>query len=149
MPATEPLCQLIGIKPWQLSKEESIFLEMELFSFICKELEYIFKINQQNYFQFLKFNIEKEYTMLDKNLAQLLIKDILRSGQYTLEGIARYIDIHEDAVHEVYIGRNTNPSAMLLLRTIELHRSIRRDFYYSMMKKIMQKVMIQEIHAEN
>lgn len=144
MPATEPLCQLIGVEKWQLSKEENIFLEMELFFFICKELQQLYKIQQQHYLKFLNINIEKDNTMIDNNLAQLLVKDILRTGQYTIEGIARYIDTHEDAVHEVYFGRNKNPSANFLLKTIELHRSVRKDFYLSLMKRFARTLMIHE-----
>ena len=74
--------------------------------------------------------------MLEANFVRLIIKDILATEEYNLKGIAYYTDTHEDVVQEVIDGRNTNPSATLLRRSIDLHRLVRRDLYHSIVKKI-------------
>ena len=73
---------------------------------------------------------------LEANLACFILKDILSTEEYNLSGIACYTNTHEDVIHEVIEGRNINPSATLFRRCIDLHRSVRRDLYQSIMKKI-------------
>lgn len=136
MPAMEPLYNLIGISTYKLSKKETFILEAELFTRLCEELKEIFRKQHEDYFRLMKFTTEKENTMLEINFIRLMMRDILSSKEYTLEGIARYTDTHEDIVQEIFSGRNTSPSAKLLQRTIELHRSIRRDLYNAIIKKI-------------
>ena len=126
----------MGVSTCKLSKEEIFILEAELFTCICEELKEFFRNHHRDYFRLMKFTIEQENAMLEINFIRLIMKDIVSSEEYTLEGIARYTDIHEDIVQEVFTGRNINPSAKLLRRIIELHRSIRRDLYNAIMKKI-------------
>lgn len=74
--------------------------------------------------------------MLETNFVRLIIKDILATEEYDTQGVARYAYTHEDVIQEVIDGRNLNPSAMLLRRSIDLHRTVRRELYHSIMKKI-------------
>lgn len=136
MAAMEPLCRLIGINPACLTKEENYLLEAELLRSICSELREIFRIRYKDFFRFIKFSKEKENDMLERNFVSLVIKDILASGEYTLEGFAKYADTHEDVVHEIVSGVNTNPSATLLRRVIDLHREVRSDLYEEIINKI-------------
>ena len=80
--------------------------------------------------------------MLEENFIRLVLNDILSTNEYTLEGIANYVDTHEDVIHEVISGRNSNPSAMLLRRAIELHRLVRNELYSAFMKKIAEKYLV-------
>lgn len=136
MAAMELLCHSVGINPSKLSKEEIILFEAELLAQICKALKEIFRQQYKGYFRLMKFTMEKENTMLDSMFVRLVIKDVLSTEEYNLKGIAYYTDTHEDVIQEVIDGRNTNPSAALLRRSINLHRSVRRDLYRSIMKKI-------------
>ena len=141
MSTTEPLCRLIGIDPKTLSKEESMLLEAELFYNICEELTDHFKKQHKDYFRLMKLTKEMENVMLEENFIRLVMKDILSTNEYTLDGIANYTDTHEDVVREVILGRNSNPSAMLLRKTIELHRLVRSELYGEFMKKIAEKYL--------
>ena len=58
MSAMEPLCRLIGIDPYKLSKEECIFLEAELLYSICEELKEYFREAAQRLFSFNEFTME-------------------------------------------------------------------------------------------
>lgn len=136
MSAMEPLYNLIKINSNKFSKKEIIVLEAELFVRTYEELKKIFRESYKEYFRLLKFTKKNEKAMIENNFTRLILQDILSTEEYTLQGIARYTDTHEDVVQEVIDGRNTSPSAIFLRRIIELHRSIRRDLYQSIMKKI-------------
>lgn len=136
MAAMELICQWADISLSNLSKEELFFVEAEFFIRVCDELKIFFKKQYSNYFQIMKFTKEMENTMLETNFVRLILKDILLTEEYNLTGIACYTNTHEDVVQEVLDGRNSSPSAMLLRRSIDLHRSVRRELYHSIIKKI-------------
>jgi hypothetical protein len=136
MPAIEPLCHLIGINYKKLSKKENMLLEAELFSRICNELKEFFRKKYKNFFHFMDFTIEMEDIMLEENFMRLIIEDILSTEEYTLQGIARYTDTHEDIISDLASGLNTKPLALCLRKTIELHRTVRHELYRAIAKKI-------------
>lgn len=136
MSAPEPLSQLIGINPAKLSQGENILLEIELFSRIYEELKEVFRHQYREYFHFMKLNKEMENTMLESKLIRFIIQDILSSKEYTIEGIACYAATHADIIYEAYMELNQQPSAALLRKIIELHRTVRRDLYQKITKKI-------------
>lgn len=141
MAAMEPLCRLIGINLSYLTKEEIYLFEAELLRCICNELKEIFRKRYIDFFRFIKFSKDMENEMLERNFVSLIIKDILSSGEYTIEGFAEYTDTHEDVIHEVISGINTNPSAILLRRVIDLHRVVRGDLYDEIIKKIITQYL--------
>jgi CTP:phosphocholine cytidylyltransferase-like protein len=139
MPATELLCNLIGISSSSLSREETLLIEADLYARVYKELTSLFRSLHSSYFQLMKFTQEMEETMLEETLARCVINDILSSEEYTLSGIAYYTQTPEDIVYDLAIGQNTCPSAKLLRRIIELHRSVRPTLYDEIFKKISNK----------
>lgn len=136
MPAIQLLSQIIGVNTAKLSKEEHLILEAELFTRVCEELQTLFKIRYQSYFYVIKCNKEMEGAWMEARFIRCLIKDILSTEEYTLSGIAYYIQIPEDVVCDVAIGLNTNPSAAFLRKMIELHKSVRPELYQGILKKI-------------
>src|SRR6185312_11174509 len=136
MPATDSLCNFIGIDLSSFSKKELILLEAYLLERICEELKEIFRMQHQNFSRFIHFNTQMENEMLEGNFLCLVIKDILSTGEYTIEGIAEYTDIHCDVIHEVITGKNPNPSAAFLRKIIALHRSVRRYLYDGIIKNV-------------
>ena len=144
MPATELLCHLVGICPAKLTKEENLILEIELFTRICEELKEGFKTKYKDYFRIIKCNAEMENAIMEANFVRCVINDILSTEEYTLDGIACYTQTPEEVVHELATGWNTSPSAVLLRRIVELHRSVRRELYDAMMKKISATILAPE-----
>jgi hypothetical protein len=136
MTATVPLFKLMGIDSSRLLKEELLILEAELFLCILNELKEIYRGQCNNYFRLMKLTKEMENSMLDADFLSLIIKDILSTQEYTLQGIAEYIDFHEDILVDIVTGKNQCPSSMFLKRIIELHRSVRLELYQTIMKKI-------------
>jgi hypothetical protein len=136
MTAMEPLCQLIDIHPNNLSHEENLIVEAELFTRICEELKEIIRAYYRDYFHLMKFNQLMENTMIEANFIRCVINDILATEEYSLSGIACYTDTPEDVIHEVIAGNNHNPSWLFSRKIIELHRSVRPEIYQAIMKKI-------------
>jgi len=141
MPAIQPLYLLLEVNHNKFSKEEYLFIEAELFRRICEEVREIFEKQLKEYFHLMNFTIEMEDEMLEANFLRLIINDILSTEDYTLEGIARYTGIHEDVIHEVISGRNSTPSAILLQRALDLHRTVRSDLYREIIKKIASEYL--------
>lgn len=137
MPAIEPLYRSIKINSAKFSKEECLLLEAGLFSCICSELKEIFKNQCKDYFRTVKFNKEMEETMLESQFARCIINDILSTEEYSLTGIAFYTRKPEDVIYEIASGSNTDPSASLLRKIVELHRSVRPTLYQQIIKKII------------
>lgn len=141
MAAMVPLFQLMEIDVSKLSKQELLILEAELFIRICEELKEIFKEQQKDYFRLMKLTKKKESSMLESSFVSLIVKDILSTQEYTLQGIAEYADFHEDVIVDVIAGNNICPSSVFLKRIIELHRSVRSDLYKTIMKKIASEYL--------
>jgi hypothetical protein len=135
----ESLCGLIGEKAFKLSQAERVILEAELFLQVCLELREIFRNQHKEYFDLMKFTRVMEDEMLEANFTHLVIKDILQSEEYTVEGLALYTNFPEDVIHEVMCGLNKNPSALLLQKAINLHRLVRRDLYQSIINKVISR----------
>lgn len=136
MSATEPLCQIIGVNPKNLTKEEILILEAELFLHICEGLRKIIIAKYIDYFRLIKFNTEMENTMIEINFIRYITNDILSTEEYSVSGIAYYTNSPEDVIHEIIAGNNTNPSLTLSRKIIELHRSVRPSLYQQIIKKI-------------
>lgn len=127
---------LMGVPPQRLSKNEFLLLEAEIFIRVIQEIKELFREKHKVFFNLMKYTIEMENTMIESNFVRLIIQDILFSEEYDLKGIAYYTNIPEEVVQEIIMGLNTNPSATLLQRLIELHRLVRRDLYQTIFKKI-------------
>ena len=104
MPATELLCQTMGINPHKLSNEENLIIEVELFTRICEELKEIFKAQYKGYFRLMKCNTEMESVMMEAKFVRCVINDMLSTEEYTLPGIACYTQTPEEIVYEVAMG---------------------------------------------
>lgn len=142
MPAVEPLHNLIGFRVLNLTRKETIFFEAELFIHVCNQLKEIFRAEYHRYFQLIRFDTEKEEQMLENEFLRLIIKDILSTDEYSLNGIACYTQTHKDVILEVMAGRNPNPSAHFFRRLIDLHRLVKRDLYAKIIEKIKEQYAV-------
>lgn len=137
MSFVQSLSSIFGVNKCKLSREENILLEAELFLRVVGELKIFFREMHDNYFKLQKLTKEMEVEMLDANFALLLLKDILLSQEYTVEGIAHCTHFPEEIFYEILEGRNVMPSAMLLQRLIELHREVNPKLYQYVVRKIL------------
>jgi hypothetical protein len=137
MPAPEPFAQLLGMAATQLSHEENLIVEADLFRMVCDELINIFRVGYKNYFYLMRFSTEMEDKMLEENFLRCLVNDILSMEEYSLPGIAYHTQIPEEIIYEIACGMNHNPSLKLARKLIELHRSIRPKLYQEIMNKVI------------
>ncbi len=141
MSATEPLFELLGWSAAQFSQEEKVILEAEIFFRFSEEFMSYYRNEQHQYFKLLKSEIDKEKTMLDADFTRLIIKDILVSEEYTLDGIACYANTHKDVIYDVVMGYNASPSVMFVKSMIALHRTVRPELYQQISRKILNDVI--------
>lgn len=142
MSTVQPLCLLLGIRPHQFLREELLFLEAKLFVRICEELKEIIRKQNKDYFRIMKFNIEKENTMLEVKFIRCIINDILSTEEYDLPGVALYTDAPEDVIYELASGCNTNPTFLLSRKIIELHSTVRPQLYHEIANKLKQELLV-------
>lgn len=142
MSATEMLCHLIGVNPCQLSKVEGLILEVELFVRLCDELKVIYKTKYKDYFRLLKCDVNTEQEMLDAKFLSCVITDILSTEEYTLDGIAHYVQTPAEVISDIASGQNTNPSLVLSRRIIDLHRTVRVDLYQDVLSRIVSEELL-------
>lgn len=139
MPAKEPLAQLMGVSASHLTRDEKIYLEADLFFRICEELKTFFISQYKHYTKLLKSTNPLENKMLDADFTRSIIKDILLSEEYTLDGIAQYANTHTDVLYDIALGHNVAPSATFLQRVIALHRTVKPELYRSILNKIIEE----------
>jgi hypothetical protein len=137
MPAIERMSQSLGLNIKKLSRDEILIVEIELFARICEELREIYKQKYADYFYLIKFDLEKVNTMFEENFIVDVIKDLLLSKEYSLEGIACYTQTPEEVICDIAAGCINSPSLHLSRRLISLHRNARPNLYREIMKKII------------
>jgi len=120
MAALEPLCRLLGINPEQLSREELIVIEAELFVRIINEMEKI---------------------MSEANVMKCVVNDLLATEEYSLSGIAFHTQIPEEVIFDVAAGHNESPSVTFWHRIIGLHKTVRPKLYHEIVKKIVSEYL--------
>lgn len=136
MAATELLCHLLGINPSDLTPQENLILEVELFSRICEELKELFKSKNKEYLILLNVSIAKENAMLEAKFLRFVVSDILMTEEYSVTGIAHETKIPEDVINDILSGKNKSPSLQVSRKIIDLHRMVRPDLYKEVVKKI-------------
>lgn len=123
---------LFGIPAYQSSSQEITILEIEFFIRIYEELMKFYAVEYEKYF----FLIKQEYVMCEAMVLRLVINDIIKSQEYSLQGIVYETQIPEEVICDLLIGENKSPSLYVSRKLIKLHRSIRPKFYDEIMKKI-------------
>lgn len=127
----------------QLTQNEKNLLEAVLFIQILDGLKEEFDQIYNSHFSSKNFIScqKKGNNMQYDTLLTLIIRDLVESDEYSIEGIARYTNIPVDTIYNAAAGLNHEPSGTLLRRIITLHKSTRPSLY----KKIIQKFVTQYI----
>lgn len=141
MAAIEQLSHLLGINPKNLTPQENLILEVELFTRICEKLTEIYKNKNKDYFSLINISNEKENAMLERKFLRFVINDILTTEEYSLDGIAHQTQIPVDVICDLVSGKNKTPSLIVSRKIIDLHRSVRPDLYKEVVKKIASEYL--------
>ncbi len=75
---------------------------------------------------------------MDQKIIQLVIRGILESGQYTLEGIAYYTRIPFDIILDAACGHQHELSMTAWSRIVGLYMQVRPDVSKLLLKKLLQ-----------
>lgn len=90
-------------------------------------------INQQFY---KNINSSMECYQMDGKIIQIIIKEIIETEEYTLEGIAYYTKIPLDVIFDAACGNNIHPSITLWSRIIELYIQVKPEVHQKLVSNI-------------
>ena len=80
----------------------------------------------------------KECYTMDNKIIQYIIKDILDTGNYTLEGIANYTHIPFDVVYDAACGFNNQISITSWVRIINLYLQVKPNIEILLSQKLLE-----------
>src|SRR5687767_1655640 len=110
MPQIDLINNLLKQNNIKLAPIEKYLVEAKLLSIIYNDLVNYFFSSYREYFVLLKDRLAMEETMFEQHFIQEILKDILLSEEYSLEGIVNYTQIPEDVLLDILEGINTNPT---------------------------------------
>lgn len=122
----------------QVPREHYHLLDNYLFMCIYIELYQFFCHHEDHPVIFINHLCGVE-DMSERNLIGEIIKDILHSEAYTIEGIAYYTHTEVDIIYEIMIGLNPNPSISLSKKIMSLHKEVRPNLYRKIIKECLEK----------
>lgn len=111
-----------------LSKEEIFLLDALLLDAMCGELD--------------KHYREENKVIVSKGVINLMLQDLIKSGDYTIGGVAAYAHLPEEVIYDIAIGTNTNPTLDVSRKIIQLHMGARSQLYQCVMQKITMKYLV-------
>jgi hypothetical protein len=135
MPATDLIFCLFRVKTSKLSTAERIILEAKCLTIIYYEFQSMIADRYKNYLRLVKPANYMEKQMQGGDFLRELIVDILSTEEYSMAGIARFAHVSEDVLIDIASGLNRHPTFDLSRKIIEIHASVRRDLYDSIVKK--------------
>lgn len=94
--------------------------------------------SSQNSLHFNGKSKHKEILMKDAALLQYIIKDILKSEMYTLDGIAYYTQTPREVIDDLFSGITQSPSHAVFRKIIELHLSVRKSWYQTILENFFK-----------
>lgn len=107
--------------------EEKLFLKCErmlLRWFLLSQLQKLFYELFEDVVKYINsdsVSLEMEYYVMDSKIIQCIIRSILGSEEYTLEGIARYTRVPFDVIFDAACGNNRHLSITSWLRIVDLY----------------------------
>ena len=113
-------CELFTLSKQQQSYLLKIFLLWHSHQLLCKCHKNKFLTDHHS------TSITELY-MIDSKLVQVIIEDILETGEYTLEGIAHYARMPLDLFVDIMCGKNISPSITLWSKVISLYIQVKPE----------------------
>lgn len=87
-------------------------------------------------------NLEMECYMIDSKIIQCIIRNIIQSEEYTLEGIAYHTRIPFDVIFDAACGKNSHLSITSWFKIVDLYLQINPDLsgkLFDNLKRIQDK----------
>ena len=87
----------------------------------------------------VRINLNMESYAMDMMLTKCIIRDIIETGDYTLEGIATYTRIPMDVILDAACGSNTNLSITFWAKLISLYIQVKPDVLQEAIEKLLSE----------
>jgi len=111
-------------------------------AFLLSRLHLLFCDLFRKKIQSEKTHSSMECYTVDSKIIQFLIQSIIDTGEYTLEGIARYTRIPFDVIFDAACGNNVQLSMTLWIRIIHLYIQIKPDVARLLFDKLNIKIIL-------
>jgi hypothetical protein len=83
------------------------------------------------------FNSSLESYAMDSKIIQLLILEIIETGEYTIEGIAYRTNIPFDVIYDAVCGINNQISITPWARVVDLYMQVKPDVTQMLIDKLL------------
>lgn len=102
-------------------------------------LSHIYKMLHDSFLNVKQFHHHStEYFTMDSRIIQLLIKNILDTEQYTLEGIANYTHFPFDIIYDAACGISNQFSIAFWVRIVDLYLKVKPDVYPVLINRLLK-----------
>lgn len=108
-----------------------IYLLYQLHQLLCEVYQNLIQTQLD-----INNHIIPECYAMDRKLIQFIIRDLIESEEYSLEGIAYHTHIPFDVVFDAACGNNVNLSITSWIKIIELYIQIKPEFSRMVFKKL-------------
>jgi hypothetical protein len=106
--------------------------------FLLSHLQKVFYELFYNIIQNTHNNLSMEHYAMDNKIIQLLIKNIIDTGEYTLEGIAYYTHIPFDIIYEAACGINNQFSITSWTKIVSLYIQVKPEITELLINKLLE-----------
>jgi hypothetical protein len=83
-------------------------------------------------------NYLMECYLMDSKIVQIIIKEIIESGNYTLEGVAYHTRVPFDIIYEAACGINNNLSIMSWSRIADLYLQVKPEISNILAQRLLE-----------
>lgn len=83
-------------------------------------------------------NSTMEHYLMDSKIIQFLIRDIIKSGDYTLEGIAYHTRVPFDIIFDAACGNNNNLSITSWARIVDLYVQVKPEISKILVEQLLE-----------
>lgn len=115
-------------------KNERKLLKVFLISRLHKLFGELFHTN----IQYHKDNLPMESYAMDSKIIQLIIEGIVKTGEYTMEGIANYTRIPFDVIFDAACGNCSQLSITPWARIVDLYIQVRPEIAKTLFDKFLE-----------
>lgn len=106
--------------------------------FLLCRFHQLFREIFHNKIQQGKINFSMECYTVDNKIIQILIEDIIETGEYTLEGIAHATRIPFDVIFDAACGNNTQFSITPWARIVDLYTQVKPDVTKIFLNRLLE-----------
>ena len=129
-PPSPDLSQIVKVDKYKQKKL--------LQAFLLTHLQVLFYKTYQKVIRQQPNDSTREYDAMDSNITQQVIRDIVATGEYSLEGIAYYTRIPFDVIFDGVCGKNNRLSTTSWTRIVGLYLQVKPEMLQRLSDPILK-----------